>query len=230
VRLASPADRDRAVATLIAAFAVDSVMRWIIPDDATYPAKAAAFFSFMFDARVAVDGAWVTDGVEAVALWSPPRDAAPEWEERAWERVAAVMAPDEIDRCDRWNAAIAPLHPTTPHWTLGLLATAPQHQGGGFGPAVARPGIEAADAAGLAAVLDTGVERNVALYERMGFVVTAIVDEPDVPKAWFMRRDPSSERGHAPSWPSRPRSSRQAQCLRSELDDAVDHEGDPEHR
>jgi GNAT superfamily N-acetyltransferase len=190
VRRASVADRARTLATIVAAFSVDPVVRWLLPDDATYPARARAFFGFLFDVRVAVDGAWVTDGAEAVALWTPPGEPAPEWEERSWDWVAAELTPDEIDRCDRWDAAVAPHHPTTPHWYLGVLATAPEHQGRGLGPAAAQPGIDAARAAGLPAFLETGVARNVVLYERLGFVVTGVIDEPGLPMGWCMRREP----------------------------------------
>jgi ribosomal protein S18 acetylase RimI-like enzyme len=83
---------------------------------------------------------------------------------------------------------VAPHHPDTPHWYLGVLGTAPAHQGRGLGPAVAQPGLAAASAAGAPAFLETGVERNVALYERLGFVVTGVIDTPGLPRGWCMRR------------------------------------------
>lgn len=187
VRRAGAADRSSAVATAADAFAEDPVVRWFFPDDSTYPARAATFFGFLFDVRLAVEGIWVTDGVEAAALWSPPGDASGEWEERSWDHAAAELAPDEIERCDRWDAAVAPHHPETPHWYLGVLATASTHQGKGLGPAVAQPGIEAASSADLPVFLETGVERNVALYERMGFVVTGLIEDAALPRGWCMR-------------------------------------------
>jgi ribosomal protein S18 acetylase RimI-like enzyme len=189
VRPASPSDRTAVLSTIVHAFAVDPVVRWFFPDDSRYPQQAAAFFGFLFDVRVSVDGAWMTDGGEAAALWSPPGEVALEWETRSWDQVAAALPPEAIERCDRWDAAVAPHHPDTPHWYLGVLATAPAHQGRGLGPAVAGPGIEAASAAGLPAFLETGVERNVELYRRLGFVVTGIIDDPDLPPGWCLRRD-----------------------------------------
>jgi GNAT superfamily N-acetyltransferase len=191
VRRATGADRAGTLTTIADAFAIDPVLRWLFPDDATYPGRAMAFFGFLFDVRMAVDGAWVTDGLEATALWSPPGAAALEWEERSWDQVAGALTPDEIERCDRWDAAVAPHHPDSPHWYLGVLAAAPAHQGRGLGPAVAQPGIEAAASAGLPAFLETGIESNVVLYLRMGFVVTGVIDEPDLPRGWCMRRDPT---------------------------------------
>ncbi len=191
VRLATESDRPQVLATLTDAFAVDPVIRWFFPDD-TYPARAAAFFGFLFDVRVEAGGAWVIDGCASTALWSPPDASALEWEDRAWGEVAAELTAAEIDRCDRWDAAVAPHHPATEHWYLGVLGTASAHQGRGLGPAVARPGLEAAARADLPAFLETGVERNVALYERMGFVVTGCIESPGLPAGWCLRRDPAA--------------------------------------
>ena len=55
--------------------------------------------------------------------------------------------------------------------------------------------MDAAAAAGLPAFLETGVERNVALYERMGFVVTGVIDRPDLPAGWCVCRDPPGPGG-----------------------------------
>jgi GNAT superfamily N-acetyltransferase len=188
VRPATSADRARTLSTITDAFAPDPVVRWFFPDDATYPARAETFFGFLFDARLPVDGVWVTEGGEAAALWSPPGPAALEWEDRGWDDVMAACSPDEVARCDRWDAAVAPHHPDTAHWYLGVLATAPAHQRKGLGPAVAGPGLDAAAATGLPAFLETGVESNVELYERLGFVVAGVIDEPDLPRGWCMRR------------------------------------------
>jgi RimJ/RimL family protein N-acetyltransferase len=192
VRPARAADRAAIVAMLTDAFSVDPVVRWFFEDDATYPARAGAFFGFLFDVRLAAAGAWVTDDLRAAALWSPPSGGASEWEDRAWASVLDGLTPGEVARCDRWDAAVAPHHPATPHWYLGVLGAARAHQGRGLGPAVARPGTDAAVAEGLPAFLETAVERNVARYERMGFVVTGVIDEPDLPAGWCMRRDPSA--------------------------------------
>jgi ribosomal protein S18 acetylase RimI-like enzyme len=188
LRRPTPADRASTLAVIVDAFRVDPVVRWFFPDNSTYHADATAFFGYLFDVRLVADGIWVTEGGEATALWSPPGGSVPEWEARSWDQVAAVLGPEAIERCDRWDAAVAPHHPPTPHWYLGVLATAPAHQARGLGPAVAQPGIEAAAASGLPAFLETGIERNVARYERMGFTVTGVIDDPDLPAGWCMRR------------------------------------------
>jgi ribosomal protein S18 acetylase RimI-like enzyme len=191
VRPATTDDRAAALAVLTVAFGADSVVRWIFDDDATYPERAATFFGFLFDVRVAAGGAWVTDGGEAVALWSPPGAAAGEWEDRAWDQISDSFTTGELARSNAWDAAVAPHHPSGAHWYLGVLATDPRSQGRGLGPAVAGPGLAAANEAGLPAFLETAIEGNVRLYERMGFVVTATIDDPDLPFGWCMSREPT---------------------------------------
>jgi len=186
-----PADRAQTLSVLTDAFAGDPVVRWIFPDDATYPARAETFFGFLFDVRVAARGAWITAGGESVALWSPPGDAAGEWEERAWANVADTFTASELERCGAWDAAVAPHHPDAQHWYLGVLGTASRSQGRGLGPAVAGPGLAAARDEALPAFLETAIEGNVRLYERLGFAVTATIDDPDLPYGWCMSREPA---------------------------------------
>jgi ribosomal protein S18 acetylase RimI-like enzyme len=186
IRPAGVADRERTVAIVADAFATDPVVRWIFPNDATYPDRARAFFGFLFDSRVTRGGVWVSAGGEAAALWSPPGGDAED--EREWGSVAAGFTAAEVERCDAWDAAVAPHHPEGDQWYLGVLATAPEHQGRGHGSAVAAPGLAAATTAGVPAFLETAVERNVVLYERLGFVVTGEIDDPALPRGWCMRR------------------------------------------
>ncbi len=191
VRVATAQDRAQVLSVLTDTFASDPVVRWIFPDDETYPARAETFFGFLFDVRVAAGGAWVTGGGESVALWSPPGDTAGEWEDRVWGSVADTFTAGELERCDAWDAAVAPHHPDSQHWYLGVLGTATAHQGRGLGPAAATPGLVAATSAALPAFLETAIESNVRLYERLGFVVTGTIDDADLPYGWCMCREPA---------------------------------------
>jgi hypothetical protein len=56
-----------------------------------------------------------------------------------------------------------------------------------------RHAVEQAAADGLPLWLETGVERNLALYRRFGFRVVAEGDAPGGgPHVWFLRRDPGA--------------------------------------
>jgi ribosomal protein S18 acetylase RimI-like enzyme len=191
VRAGRVEERERTLVTIVDAFATDPVVRWFFPDYATYPERAATLFGYLFDVRLPVGGVWVTEGGEAAALWTPPGDL-PEWADAGWDEAVSHLQPDEAERLARWDAAVARHHPAGDHWYLGVLATAPEHQGNGHGPNVAGPGLKAANEAGLPAFLETGVESNVRLYERLGFVVTGTIDDPGLPHGWCMQTVPTA--------------------------------------
>ena len=81
--------------------------------------------------------------------------------------------------------------PREPLWHLDSVAVAPGWQGRGIGSALVEFGLEYARESGTAMVLETGTQRNVPLYERLGFHVVEEADSPEGgPHVWFMRRDP----------------------------------------
>jgi ribosomal protein S18 acetylase RimI-like enzyme len=81
--------------------------------------------------------------------------------------------------------------PREPLWHLDTVAVAPGWQGRGIGSALIEFGLERARESGTAMVLETGTQRNVPLYERLGFHVVEEADPPEGgPHVWFMRRDP----------------------------------------
>jgi hypothetical protein len=62
---------------------------------------------------------------------------------------------------------------------------------GGIGSALIEFGLEQARESGTGMVLETGTQRNVPLYQRLGFHVVEEADSPKGgPHVWFMRRDP----------------------------------------
>jgi ribosomal protein S18 acetylase RimI-like enzyme len=78
-----------------------------------------------------------------------------------------------------------------PHWYLAGIGVEPSAQRQGVGGALLRPGVEAASAARIPAVLLTNNEANLAFYEANGFAVVRQGRTPeDGPKAWAMVRSP----------------------------------------
>ena len=62
VRRATPADRDRVITTVVAAFVDDPAFRYFFPDDATYAGHAADFAGYLFDKRVRHGSVWLVEG------------------------------------------------------------------------------------------------------------------------------------------------------------------------
>ena len=84
------------------------------------------------------------------------------------------------------------VHPLEPHWYLGILGTAPAHQGQGLGSALMQPVLDECDEHGILSYLESSKAENIPFYERHGFSVIEEVQIPDGPKLWPMRREAQS--------------------------------------
>jgi ribosomal protein S18 acetylase RimI-like enzyme len=76
-----------------------------------------------------------------------------------------------------------------PHWYLFILGTERAAQGRGLGSALLTHVLACVDAEGMPAYLESSNERNLALYGRHGFKVTAEVVIPGGPRIWPMWRE-----------------------------------------
>ncbi|MGI5519355.1 GNAT family N-acetyltransferase [Micromonospora sp. CA-259024] len=181
--IATPADRDAVVGSLVAAFVKDPVLRYLFPDEETYPRYAAAFFGQLFDKRVHRSSIWTIGGGASVAIWEPPAGSLTGSPEGGF---AAHYPADVLARVQGYDEAVHAALPTFPFWYLGVLGTHPDSAGRGWGRAVMRAGLDRAAADGLPAILETSNPANVELYRRAGWEVVDSLSEP-VP-TWIMRQ------------------------------------------
>ncbi|MFG2053969.1 GNAT family N-acetyltransferase [Micromonospora sp. NPDC048930] len=182
ITIATSANRTRVIASLVAAFEQDPVLRHLFPDQATYPRYAAAFFGHLFDKRVHRRTVWTIEGGASVAIWEPPATGAG-WPDDA---LAAQLPADALARVRAYEDAVHTALPTTPFWYLGVLGTHPEHAGRRWGHAVMRAGLRRAEADGLPAVLETSNPANVEVYRRAGWAVSRTLTAPlDI---WVMQR------------------------------------------
>ncbi|MEU7867713.1 GNAT family N-acetyltransferase [Dactylosporangium sp. NPDC049140] len=175
VTLATAEHRDAVVDTFVAAFATDPAMRWFMPDDATYPAEAAAMAGALFDLRAGHGTVWVADGGAAVAMWDAPRSPGGD----------GVEHPPQAGRFGLYQSIVHTKLPRTPHWYLGVLATHPDHRGRKLGRTVLAAGLARAEADGLPAYLETSNPKNVEVYRSVGFEVVRELHVDELP-VWIM--------------------------------------------
>lgn len=184
-----PSDlRDRALDTVVAAFAVDPLLRWVWPQDERYDACARAFFGLLLDLRLEGGEVWTADDA-AVAMWDPPGGLYVPPADR-WPAVQARFTDVERDRWATYDASMSVPEGAGPHWYLGVLATLPDRRRSGLGRAVVTPMLAAADRASLPVYLETASAANVLFYGRLGFVPEVEVVMPDGPHCWLLRRNP----------------------------------------
>ncbi|MBA2768733.1 MAG: GNAT family N-acetyltransferase [Sporichthyaceae bacterium] len=187
-RLSTPA-RERTLQSVVAAFAVDPLLRWVWPYEDRYAGCAGRFFGLLLDLRLMGGEVWVAGGGAAVAMWDPPGGLYTLPAEDPWPALHETFTAVERERWAVFDAAVAVPADAGPYWYLGVLATDPAYQRRGLASAVLAPVLAAADRTGTPAYLETASATNVAYYARHGFIPAREVDLADGPRCWLMRRD-----------------------------------------
>ncbi len=182
IAVATAADRTRIVSSLVAAFPKDPVLRYLFPDEVTYPRYAAAFFEHLFDKRVEKGTIWTIEGGASTAIWEPPGAG----NTSAHDDLSARLPADALARVNAYDNALHAALPDSPFWYLGVLGTRPDSAGRRWGHAVMNVGLRRAAADGLPAVLETSNPGNVEVYRRAGWEIMRTMTEP-LP-TWIMQQ------------------------------------------
>lgn len=189
IRDAGQDDRDTVTAMLARAFADDPAMTYIFPDPRERAKRLPRLFALLFDAD-APGMRLVTGDGQAATLWQRPGTPQASTIDLLRRAVPLVTALGfALPRAMRVGDALDAHAPPERHWYLHIAGVDPAHQGKGLGGASIREGLARAAADGLPAYLETATERNVALYQSLGFEVTSEWHVPKGgPKFWSMLR------------------------------------------
>lgn len=187
---------DRAAVTLERAFSPDPLFTWVFPDPATRPAALQRFIRVPLEYGLRYGRVTASHQAKAACVWLPP---GPGMTIPRMIRSGMLGVPFRTgfgpfvkfmtanETMDKIHKARAP----EPHWYLMVVGVDPELQGQGAGSAIVREGLALADRESKPCYLETSERRNLAFYERLGFVV---LDEATLgkggPKAWAMRREP----------------------------------------
>lgn len=174
-------DLPRAAATLAAAFEDYSWTRWTVPADdylSRLEGLQAIYLAHALDHGLVL----VDDAVRAVIAFVPP--GAPEPASAAMERIVSLHG-DRLDAL--MGVATAP---PTGAWDLATLGVHPAHRGEGLGSRITAAGLDlvAELDPGASVALETSDERNVRLYEGLGFRLTATTPIHQGPTVYSMLR------------------------------------------
>jgi ribosomal protein S18 acetylase RimI-like enzyme len=195
---AAAGDIESVVADLTDAFEVDPHFNWFMRDDARRTAARTKFFRLLLSElafgigridRPAVGG--------AAAVWLPSSALGPNSLVQELRALPVILEATGFSRFGRMLALRADMDKRHPmdraHSYLWFLGVTPQAQGHGVGSRLLKAGTDRLDAAGTPAYLETGTERNVALYTRHGFkIISKASARPDAPPMWGMWRDPGA--------------------------------------
>ena len=194
IRLASVADADQATAILSDGFRDDPVMIWMHGDNVA--AALPVMFGFMLsEALIPVGGTYLSN--QCCSVWTPPGQdpwaRSDELGSRFMTTMTDALPADSLERLMVLGDVTDRVHPTEPHWYLGMLATRTSAQGSGAGGRMLARTLALVDEDEMPAYLESTNPRNVPFYERHGFVITGEEVLPDGPRLTYMRRAPRSQ-------------------------------------
>jgi ribosomal protein S18 acetylase RimI-like enzyme len=181
-------ERERAFATIRAAFRNDPIARWVYPDDAAYEAAFARVADAMAGGAFGNNSAYATNDFGGAALWLPPGVHSD------GDAMGAVMAEtvDEsrMEDLNGFSEMQAAMHIHEPHWYLPLIGVRPENQGKGYGSQLLSHALAVVDRDHVPAFLEATTPDSRRLYERHGFEVMGQIQFGSSPAMWPMRREP----------------------------------------
>lgn len=193
IRAADPSRLAHVAEIVGRAFVTEPMMAWPLggrTDDLTE--RCIRFHALFLEPLMGRGIIWEsTDGNGALVLVPPEQRDALEDALSVDDSSAHVVFHSGQRRFELFWEWVASKIPSEPLWHLDSVAVLPGCQGRGIGSALIEFGLEHARDSGTAMLLETGTQRNVPLYERLGFRVVEEADAPDGgPHVWFMRREP----------------------------------------
>lgn len=195
VRTAAADEVPKVASAFADAFVGDPVFRFLRPGRLRPEAQLRTMFVVELELYVLRSGGtvWTTPGYDgAVAVLPPGASEMPRSmtgkEALQWVRAFRTRLP----RASRVQRAMEKRHPREPHFYIRTVGVRTALQGQGLGSALMQPTLARADSAGLATYIEASTERSAALYERLGFRHTGVLELPDGgPPVWPMRRPPA---------------------------------------
>ena len=187
---------DRAAITLQRAFSPDPMFTWLFPDPATRPAVLQRLIRVPLEYGLRYGRVTASQDAKAACVWIPPGPGItiPRMICSGMLGVPFRTGFGPFGKFMTANETMDKIHKARvpePHWYLAVVGVDPEVQNRGVGSAIVREGLALADRESKPCYLETSERRNLAFYERLGFVV---LEEATLgkggPTAWAMRREP----------------------------------------
>ena len=196
VRLAEQRDVPRIAATLTVALADSRWTRWALPDDGRMQRLTRLHELDAGHRGVSTKTAWVTEDVDAIAVWEPPPGAEgtaplPDDVRAALDRELPYLSAERISAVRDTAALVAATRPAAPHWWLAHLGVRPSARRRGLAAAVLAPALLRCDADGVPAAAAGYSWANVRFLRGFGFEATAeLRTADDELPLWVLVRRP----------------------------------------
>jgi ribosomal protein S18 acetylase RimI-like enzyme len=183
VRVATPADVRAITETISLAFHDDPTWSWAFPDDGRRQEQYAIWWRFLIEGAMRFENpaVFVTEGIEAAAIWLPPGEGEYSPEDEA--KVPGIVRELVGDRADEFMKLldgfdeVQPADP--PHYYLSLLGVHDAHRGRGIGMALLQDNIARFDREGAPTYLESSNAINNHRYEGLGYRKVGEFNTPD---------------------------------------------------
>lgn len=177
---------------LARAFANDSIMRYVLPDDRVRAERLPEVYRLYLEVFMRLGVCHTNADRDCAALWLPPGTHPLSMLQRLrlLPGMAGALGLTSLLRAQRVLGHLDGIHPKGDDcWYLGVLGVSPDRQGRGLGGRLIEPVLQACDEARLGCWLETGMESNVAYYAARGFRTRSVSRIRDGPQVWGMWRD-----------------------------------------
>jgi GNAT superfamily N-acetyltransferase len=183
VRAATQADAPAIIETISLAFHDDPTWSWAFPDSSKRQRQYAIWWGLLLEGAMRFESpaVFVTDDVEAAAIWLPPGESelSPEQEERLHGMARELLGgpgDDVLELIERFER-IQPADP--PHYYLSLLGVHDEHRGKGLGMGLLRENLARFDSDGVPTYLESSNSANDHRYEGLGYRRIGEFNTPD---------------------------------------------------
>lgn len=193
----------RAAEVMARAFRDYPLFGYFIPDESERKRKQPFMFRSLLRHGLIYSEVYATSTkLEGIAVWF----RSDRKRETPWSKIrsGSVLIPFIVGLSvlrrqiafGRWAEPVRKRCVPGRHWYLQLLGVEPAYQGRGYASTLLRPMLERIDREGLPCYLETQTEKNVPLYEHLGF---RVVEEGIVPgsavRSWAMVREAGGGQG-----------------------------------
>jgi GNAT superfamily N-acetyltransferase len=172
-RLATLADLQGVVDTLVEAFDKDPVWSWAFPDPEARAAQHAVVFRMTVAHAIANDAVWLTSGYGAViTAFDPGVNEMSDADAKQFPTVLGDLLGDHADAVNRLFERFEHARPVdTPHLYVSMLGVRDQARGHGIGMELLGHVVKQGDAQGIGVYLESSNGANDHRYEAAGFSV-----------------------------------------------------------
>jgi GNAT superfamily N-acetyltransferase len=186
--VASLADENPVVDTIVLAFTADPMARWTWPHAHQFLAALPRMVRALGGEAFSHDSAFCTEDYAGAALWLPPGAHPDEKELKAL--LQSTVSPSLAEETAEVFERMATSHPSEPHWFLPLIGVDPAHQDEGHGGALMAYALARCDRDHAPAYLESSNPRNIPFYERHGFESLGAIQVGSSPTVVPMLRAP----------------------------------------